>query len=190
MSNEVLQKEGTSFIFANSTYAPGAAAVNNLGTYQAASDIELASLAFGAARQSTKVDLGATRARQLAFKACIEIAGDPLAGETIDFYWGGSKEATVGMGNPGNLTGVDAAYAGYTASSLQEGLAKLDYIGSLPLSIMNTADGEFDLGEIGVYSPKYRYGMLVVVNNATADNLHSDSVEMAVQVMPIIDEVQ
>ncbi len=190
MANEVLQKEGTSFIYANSTYAPGAAAVNFLGVHEAASDIDLASLAFGAARQGTKKDLGAARARQIAVTACIEIAGDPLAGETIDFYWGGSKETTAGMGNPGNLTGVDAAYAGYTASSLAEGLAKLLYIGSLPLSIMNTADAEFDMAFIGVFSPTHRYGSLVVVNNATADNLHSDSVEMAVQFMPIVDEVQ
>ena len=187
---EVLQKEGTSFVFANSTYSPGASAVNNLGVWAAASDIELASLGAEAARQSIKKDLGATRARQYAVTACIEMASDPSAGDSVEFYWGPSKESTAGMGNPGNLTGTDLAYTGYTASTLGEGLDKLVHIGFLPLSLMNTADNEFDMGFVGILRPTHRYGCLVVFNGAGADAFHSDSVEMAVQFMPIVDEVQ
>ena len=133
------------------------------------------------ARQSDKVDLGATRAPEYSVQAALEFATAPVTGETVDFYWAPSISGTAATGNPGFVTGVDADYAGGVAD-LAEGLKQLMFIGSLVCSADATTSVQ--VGQVGVFSSPTRYGTLVVVNN-TSDTA-GDDVESAVSFTPII----
>lgn len=185
-TNQVLQTTGTSFVWANSTYSPGAN--TSLGTYDAAYDIDMAGITTGAARQSIKADLTATHAAEYLVEMTVEPATDPAAGGTMDVYWSESASATAAVGNMGGCTGADGAYTGYSTLTLDEGLAQMKYVGSLSVGVANDVDG-VQIGTVGVASPVQRYGCLVVVNN-TSVSLHSDSVEFAVRFTPIIPDIQ
>lgn len=187
-TNAVYLKNGTSFVWANSTYSPGATAINNLGTYSATYDIDLAGLSAAAARQSIKADLGNPRPQMYAVDAAIEIETDPAAGGAIGFYWAHSESATAAMGNMGHASGADGAYAATAGYTLSELLLHLQFIGSLPAAVQNDSDG-VQVGHVGVFTPRARYGSLIVVNN-TSVALHADSVEMAVRFMPLFDDIQ
>lgn len=186
MANEVLFKAGTQILIANSTYNPGDSN-NDLGA-SITDDIDMVGLTADQAREGVKIDLGAVRATSYYVRMAMEWATDPVSGQTVDLYWGASHSGTAAVGNPGQLTGVDADYAGYDTLTLAEALKQLIFIGSLIAGANNTADG-IQLGTIGVFSPPTRYGILVVHNN-TDDTFHSDSVEMAVAFDPIILEIQ
>lgn len=185
-ANEVLLKAGTQILIANSTYDP-ADTNHDLGG-SITDDIDMVGLTTGQAREGVKIDLGATRAMSYFVRMAMEWATDPVSGETMDLYWGASHSATAAVGNPAELTGADADYAGYNTLTLAEALNQLIYIGSLVAGANNTADG-IQIGTVGIFSPPTRYGVLVVHNN-TSDTLHSDSVEMAVSFDPIITEIQ
>lgn len=148
--------------------------------------ISLTGVANGAARQSVKVDLGAVRALLYSVRAAIELAATPTAGNTIDFYWAPSGSGTAGTANPGNISGTDAAYAGYS-SNLTATLPQLQYIGSLVCTAQAT--GTVQYGEVGTFMPRERYGSLVVVNNSGAA-VHSDDVECNVVFDPIVPQGQ
>ena len=183
MANEVLLKTGTAIVLADSAdHSPTAA--NSLGTRT--DQIDLTSLAAGVARQSAKVDFGATRARRYSVVLAVEFATAPAAGETLDIYIGYSPSGTAGTGNPAKLTGADAAYSGYS-SNLDDSLKQLDYIGSLVATIQATTTVQIAL--IGTISPSQRYGM-IVVDNSTSDALFTDADEMSILISPIVDEVQ
>lgn len=184
MANEVLTKTGTALIFADATYSPGTN--TTLGTRT--DDIDVANLSSDAARQSVKADLGAVRAAQFSVDMTVEPATDPAAGGTIDLYWSESHSATAAVGNIAGTSGADAAYTGYATMTLQEGLDQMIFIGSLLLGVQNDVDG-VQIGHVGVFSPKQRYGVLVVHNNSSVA-LHSDSVEFAVRLSPVVDEIQ
>lgn len=187
MANEVLQKEGTVVIWADTTYAP---ATNNvLGSWSSANDIDVAGLTADQARGSVKADMGETRARQHSVMMSVEMEDDPAAGETIDLHWSPSMVITAAVANAGGHDGVDGDYAGYGASTLAEGLAEMLYIGSLPLAVMNDADGVPQLGFVGVFSLPLRHGSLIWHNNSGVV-VFADSLEAAVAFIPIIDEVQ
>ena len=192
MANEVLVKVGAQIVFADhaTDYIGGTG--NNSLEIAGSSDVQIdvTDLAAGAARQSVKKDLGATRARQYSVMMSLEMATDPVAGETVDLYWSPSPDSSAAVANAGGCSGADAAYAGYAASTLAEGLLELLFIGSLPLAVMNNADGVPQLGYVGILSPPDRFGSLVVRNGSAADNFHSDAVEFAVSFQPIVDEVQ
>lgn len=145
--------------------------------------ITLASLANAAGRQAVKLDLGATRAAMYRVKASFEIAATPTAGATIDLYWAPSESATAGTDNPANVTGADAAYAGYS-SNLTASLKQLQFIGSFICTAQATATVQY--GEVGCFSPKARYGSLVVVNNSGAA-LHTTDTNQAISLIPVED---
>ena len=185
MANEILIKTGTSIILADSTdYSPTAA--RTLGTRT--DQIDLTSLAAAAARQSAKIDFGATRAEFYDVRMNFEIAADPSAGGTVDVYISPSHSATANVGNVGHCTGSDAAYAATAGHTLSELLAHLTFIGSVAAAVQNDADG-VQSAHVGIFSPTDRYGCIVVVNN-TDQAFHSDAVEHAVGFFPIITEVQ
>lgn len=146
--------------------------------------LTLASLADAAARQSAKVDLGTDRAQAYDVRIAIEFAAGVAAGDVCHLYWGTSQSGTAGTANPGNLTGADAAYAGYS-SNLADSLYHLKYIGSIRATAQATAT--IQVADVGVFYPTERYGSLVVV---AGDDFHSDDVEMHVVFNPIIDEIQ
>ncbi len=193
MANEVLQKVGTQLVFADHAGDYVGGTLTHSLELAGSTDVQLAPGALGAlaARQSTQADLGATRAASYSIMMSLEMATDPVAGETVDLYWAPSVDSTAGDGNTGGTTGVDGAYVGYPGpvSTLAEGLADLMYIGSMHLAVMNDAD-DVHIAYIGKFFPPDRYGSLVVVNGSAADVFHSDDVEFAVSFQPIVTEVQ
>lgn len=186
-TNAVYLKNGTSFVWANSDYSPGAAGTT-LGTYAAAYDIDCTSLSAGAARQSIKADLGNPRAPQFAVDMTWEPATDPAAGGYMSLYWSHSQSGTAGTDNIGYATGADGAYAAALGMSLTDQLLQLQFIGAVVAGVANDADG-VQIARVGIFTPMARYGQLIVVNNMSVA-LHSDSVEFAVRFMPIFDDIQ
>ena len=105
---------------------------------------------------------------------CVRIGTD-AEGETVDFYWAASPSPTAGVGNPGGVTGSDAAYT--DTSGL---LGQLAYIGSLTTSTALLATGL-----VGFCQPTHRYGSLVVINNSAADTLHTAMDETHITFTPV-----
>lgn len=147
--------------------------------------ITLASLADGAARESDKVDLGEHRARDYHVRAAFEIAASPTASDIVELYWAPSQHATAANGNPGGVTGSDAAYTGY--GTLSEAIPQLIFIGAFVCSSDGTTTVQ--VAEVGTFSPPERYGTLIVKNESGAA-FHSDDVESHVVFDPIVPEVQ
>lgn len=144
--------------------------------------LTLTSLAASpAARQSNKLDLGATRAPSYLVKAAFEIAATPTAGNTIDLYWAPSSSGTAATDNPGGVSGSDSAYTGYS-SNLTDSLKQLQFIGSFVCTAQATSTVQKAI--VGRFSPLHRYGTLVVVNNSGA-SLHSSPTNMEVILSPI-----
>lgn len=187
MANEVLYKVGGSpIIVTNSDYSPGASTL--LGTRQAANDMDPTSLAAAAARQSTKLDFGATRAMLYDVRITFEIAADPTAGGLVNLYMSASHSGTANVGNMGLCTGADGAYAAAGGYTLAELLLTLQLIASVPVAVQNDGDG-VQIAHAGVFSPTARYNNLVIVNNCS-QAFHGDAVEFAVLFEPIATEVQ
>lgn len=187
MANEVLVKQGTALVFGvTGSFSPAdpgtqwASAITDVLTLSAVAD--------GAGRQSTKTDLGATRAAQYAVYGCVDFTGEtPTAGNSVDYYWAPSTSATAGTGNVAGNSGADAAAPGGALGSitLAEFLLQCQYIGQLVVH-----DGAVvQNGYVGTFSPKERYGQLIVVNNS-GDAFEADDVEMHQAMIPIVDEIQ
>jgi len=184
MANESLIKTGTSIILADTTdHAP--AAGNNLGTRT--DQIDLTSTIAGGYKQSTKFNLGATRAAMWAVTGAFEYSVAPTAGGTVKVWIGFSHSATAGTGNPGNLAGADGDYYGYgvAAGDADEAINQLIFIGSIPVS----NDADIHIGHLGVFIPEQQYGMIVVQNDASQAFI-ADAVEMSVRLTPVTDEIQ
>lgn len=178
LPDNILVQSGTAIVFADTTdHAPATA--NNLGTRT--HQLDLTGVADGAARQSDKVDLGATRAEVYEVLAAIEIAATPTAGEVIEFWWAPSMSGTAGTANPGGVSGADAAYAGYS-SNMAAAIRQLQFIGDFVCTAQAT--GTVQIARVGAFAPKHRYGSIVVRNESGAA-LHSDAVEMSVLVSPL-----
>lgn len=148
--------------------------------------LDLTGLADGSARQSAKVDLGENRAAAYLVRAAFEIAATPTAGEVIELYWAPSHHGTAATGNPANITGSDAAYAGYS-SNLAASVKQLQFIGHFVCTVQ--ASGTIQVAVCGYLEPDERYGSLVVKNESGAA-LHSDAVEMSVVFDPVVSELQ
>lgn len=149
-------------------------------------DITMTSVANAAGRQSTKCDFGATRARYYDVFAEVELAATPTAGALIDLYLGPSSSGTAGTDNPGNLSGSDAAYAGYS-SNLAATVPQLMYVGSLVCTTQATATVQ--KGYVGRISIPQRYGILAVVNNSGAA-FHSSATNVQFRFVPVEDAVE
>lgn len=149
--------------------------------------ITLASLANGSARQSAKIDLGATRARTYAVKATFEMAATPTDGLPIDLYWAPSSSPTAGTDNPGGVSGTDAAYAGYS-SNLASAIKQLQFIGSFICTVQVTATVQ-NQDPVGTFAPKHRYGSLVVYNRSGAA-IHSSDTNCEIALTPDEDTVE
>ena len=148
--------------------------------------LALASVADAAGRQSTKVDLGENRAQAYQVRVAFEMAATPTAGDVIELYWATSWSSSTGTANPGNITGIDSAYAGYS-SNLAASVKQLLWIGNFVCTAQTTATVQ--VSEVGLFSPPERYGVLVVKNESNAA-FHSDDVECHVVFDPYILEVQ
>lgn len=161
-TNKVLQTRGTQLLFADHATDFGAApaTANNSKIEGTPTDVQMdmTGVAAAAGRQSAKTaDLGAAFSQAYFVEACIEFETAPTAGGTVDFYWSSSPSVTAAVGNDGGANGTDAAY---TEGSGEED--QLIFIGSLPL-ILNV----INIGSVGVFSPKNRFGQLIIINNGS-----------------------
>ena len=92
MANKILiaVQDGTppqiSFADHSNDFSPTAANNLEVGTPTDV-NMQLASVADDAARQSDKADLGAVRAKEYGVRAAIEFAATPTAGAVVEFYW-------------------------------------------------------------------------------------------------------
>ena len=168
----------------HATYAPGTNNVIEVGTPTEV-EMSLLDLADGAAVQSTKADLGAVRAARYVVTPCLEYqVAAPTTGTLVEFYWSASGQSGAAVGNPGYATGADGAYTG-TPATLVEGIAQLVLIGVMVVS----ADLEFQIADIGVFSPTHRYGSLIVKNETGQKIADTDIIESAVVLTPIVDDI-
>ena len=189
MANEILVKHGTQIRFCVAgSFSPADNGTNwTIGT---PTDVALTlnNVANAAARQSTKVDLGATRAAKYEVLGCVDFTGEtPSATGQVDYYWAPSTSNTGSDGNVAGNSGADGAAPDGALGSitLAEFLKQCQYIGTL-----YTHDGAVvQNGFVGVFSPVSRYGQLVVVNNA-GDNFEQDDVEAHQVFNPVKDEIQ
>ena len=186
-TNDVVIKVGGQFVFADhgTDYVGGTGNASLEITGSTDVQIDCTDLAAGGARMSVKADLTATRAAMYAVMMSIEFATAPNTGETVDLYWAPSPDASAGVGNPGAVTGADAAYTGYS-SNLAASLLQLDFIGSMICTVQATTTVQ--IATVGIFSPADRYGSLVVFNN-TSDAFFTDAVEIAVSFQPIVTEI-
>jgi hypothetical protein len=194
MANDLLirQQNGTpkSIVFADHAGDFNPAAANDLrdATSDNRTNVQMANtgLANGAARQSTKADLGALFAQAYAARGAIEFAATPTTGKIIQVFWAPSQASTAANANAGGISGADGAYTGYS-SNLEESSLQLEYIGSFVVTVQVTT--VVQIAEIGVFSPTQRYGSLVLKNECGAA-FHSDDVEIHIVLDPVVPQVQ
>lgn len=170
---------GTPIVWADTTdYS------NVASGYTRTHQLDLTSLANGAARQGAKADLGATRPAGYAVRVGIEMDVAPTAGNTVEFYWSASASSTAATGNDGGASGADGAYK---AGEEDEWKKQLTYIGCIILT--NDAAPTVQMQTInGFFIPPERYGQVVVVNES-GQALEGDAVEMFVALIPQYDKV-
>ena len=189
MPNEVLVKQGTIKAFGvTASFSPADSATDMTGGGSITDVLTLSALANGAGRQSTKTDLGATRADRYAVFAAVDFTGEtPTAGNSVDFYWAPSISTTTANSNIAGNSGSDAAAPGGALGSitLAEFIEQCQPIGSLIIhdgaSVQN--------GFVGIFTPATRYGQMIVVNNS-GDAFEADDVENHVVMIPMVDEIQ
>ena len=189
-TNQVLIKDAadaTPNQISFATHATYVATTNNVIEIGTPTDVEMSFLDLlnGAAVQSTKADLGAVRASRYVVTCCLEYqVSAPTTNTLVEFYWSASGQSAAGVGNAGYATGADGAYTG-TPATLVEGIAQLQFLGTLVVS----ADIEFQIADIGVFSPKHRYGILIVKNETGQTIADTDIVETAVVLTPIVTDI-
>lgn len=180
MPNLVHVNEGTPIVWAD------AADYSATGSgFTRTHQIDLTSLANGAARQGDKADLSDPRAEAYAVFVGFEFAVAPTAGTEVPVYWSESFSATAGTGNSGGASGADGAYK---AAEEDEWVKQLTYIGSL----VCTADATTVVQRQCInprFVPPSRYGM-PVVHNKSGQAKVADAVEMYVALVPQPLEIQ
>jgi len=185
MATEILVKQGTALAFKLASYSP--TAVNDIDPAGSTTvDLTLSSIAAAAAKNSDKVDLGATRANAFSVVAAIEWFAAVTAGGKVSFYWSPSNNATASDGNPGSPDGVDGAYTGDGGGTVAESVRQMQFIGTLTTTDLVGVQ----MAKVGEFSPQERYGQLIVVNNSSATLCGTDDIESAIVITPIIDESQ
>jgi hypothetical protein len=179
MPNEILVKVGTAIVLADATDFDNSPSADT-------DQIDLTSLANGAARQSAKFDFTATRAAKYNVACSFEVDVAPASGAVISVYIAPSISGTAANENPGGISGSDAAYTGTAGDSLADSLLQLDFIGD----VVCTADADPVMqNQSFVYVPHARYGTLVVYNQS-GQAFVGDATHHYVIFEPIIDEVQ
>jgi hypothetical protein len=180
---DILIGNGTPIILADSTDYNPTSGVSLLGTRT--HQLDLTSVAAAAYRQSAKFDFGATRARNWYCRAAFEPTSAPTAGTAVEVFIGFSDNSSATVGNPGNLSGSDAAYTGYgaAATDANECIGQLMYLGNVVVS----ADADIMVGEVGAFTPQMRYGIIVVRNGMNVAMI-GDAVEMSVQLWPVVEQ--
>ena len=173
--------------FRSGSHSPAAA--NDLSAEIAPTGVVLSlgltsGVADDAAMNSDKADFGANRAPRLACFAAIEWFSVPTTGERVDLYMAWSPDATSTDANPGYVDGTDGDYTG-TPATLDEGLAQLDFIGS----VVASADVVVQVVKVATVVPAEQWGTLVVVNRSGAVICGTDDIETSIVMHPMHDDV-
>lgn len=195
--NEVLLKQGTPIIFGDDAALNPVDDANNLtddvGTDTVDCDFDHTGLANGAAHQSIKCDLdtgGTANRLPTAFQvmSVVDFTGEtPTDGNTVDYYWCPSPNATQAIGNVAGNSGANAAVCdGCTVAVTDAEFVKMCmFIGSLII----TNNGSVQTGYVGMFRPPMQHGQLVVMNSS-GDLFEASNVEAHVAFYPLIIEVQ
>lgn len=136
-----------------------------------------------AAWQGAKGDLGTPRGARMLVRLTVKYAANPTAGQNVLVYWAGSPSSTATADNPGNTSGSDAVYAGWTTAAAAKG--KLQFIGTLILEATTSAQTK----DIGVFIPYHRYGQPVVYSESSTA-LTTTTTDHTLTVYPLIDQIQ
>ncbi len=132
-----------------------------------------------AAINSDQLDFGALLPITIDVITAIEWFAAVVAGNTVDFYWAESANSAVAEGNPGGVDGVDGIYTGAGDGGTDEqAVINMIFIGSLVTSL-HTA-GHVQIAKIGRFTPTFRYGQLIVVNNSGTTLCGTDDIESSV----------
>lgn len=185
----ILQQTGTQLLFSDVTDfsggdGPPATAANNLiiGSPTVV-QIDCTGVAAAAARQSDKTatlaQTGTAWPEGWVLGACVEHVATPTAGETVEFYWNASPNATAGTGNSGGASGADGVFA-------VAGKTQLILIGVMTL---RAATINID-ADIGVLWMPYLYGSLIVVNASPTKAMGAVMDETHFVLTPVYDDVQ
>jgi hypothetical protein len=143
--------------------------------------ITLASLANGSYRQSTKVDLGATFAREYRVVLNLEFAATPTNGNYVTVWANGSSSATAATDNRANCSGSDQAYTGYS-SNASASVEHLQFVGQNKVTAQATATVQSI--ELGVWCPVARYNSFVILNSSGAA-IHSSDANCVLTLSPV-----
>jgi len=194
-TNNVLTVTGDCISFANHAgdFSPTAAYVLEHGTPL---DVELvlASLAANAAANSAKFDFaagGTGWAEEWSIASCLEVASAAaVVGEVVELYMAYSTQSGATIGNSGGADGSAGAYAGTSASTMDNSLGQLRFIGRHYATLDDTADSpEVQICNCGTFRPEARYGQLIVVNKLTGA-FHANDIEMNIVFTPLIPQIQ
>lgn len=180
-TNEVLIKNGTPIVWANTSDYGDA-------VWTRTRQIDLTSLANGAARQGQKADLLSPRAGAFTVRVVVEPDVAPSSGATSEIYFGFSGSGTAGTDNPAGLTGADGAYTGTTGDSLADSVKALS---TIPFIYLHTSDVAPIVlpQDIGILYPILEWVSPVIVNSS-GQAYEGDAIEMYIALIPIPDEVQ
>ncbi len=187
--NTVLDQEWS---FRSSVYVP--TGNNDLSTGSpTAVDLTLdeggTGLADTAAINSDQVDLGAILPTWIDVNAAIEWFAAVTADNNVAFYWAGSANSGVGIGNPGGVDGVDGLYAGAGDGGTDEqAVRNMKRIG-LMTTETHTA-GHVQIAYIGGFKPQFRFGQLIVVNNSGTLICGTDDIESSVLFYGTMPQIQ
>lgn len=177
------------FRFAGAGFVPADPGTDwTIGSPNTDGVLSLSGVTNGAARQSTKVDLGAERAPEFEVLGCVDFTGEtPVAGQTVDYYWAPSTHTTQANGNVAGNSGGDAVAPDGAVGppTLAEFLKMCDSIGSLVVH----GDAVVQNGWVGVFRSTSRYGQLILVNNS-GGTFEADNVEAHQVFNPIIPDAQ
>lgn len=185
-TNTVKIKTGTVFTFRSASYSP--TAINDIDPAGSTTvDLTLSSIVAGAAKHSDQFDFGEPRGQRYSLKAAIEWFAAVTSGGTVDFYMVYSNNATVTDGLTGRefTDGVDGAVV-TTNATVAEFVAQLHYVGSF----VNNGYAGVQIADCGIFSPRDRYGSLVVVNNTDATLCGTDDIESCIVMSELNDDIQ
>lgn len=177
--NTIIDQE---WIFRSSVYVPTGNNILSTGSPTVV-DLTLDEAGTGLANTATinsdKLDFGSLLPTSIDVSAALEWFAAVTADNTVDFYWAESANSNAGIGNPGQVDGVDGLYTGAgDGGTDEEAVVNMIFIGSL-ITETHTA-GHVQIGKIGSFTPKYRHGQLLVTNNSGTLLCGTDDIESAV----------
>ncbi len=184
-TNGVHIKTLVEYSFQSSSYSPTGNNDLSSGT-PTVIDLTLSSITSGSAINSDQVDLGSTRPALLTLVGAMEWFAAISAGSEVNFYWSGSNNSGVAVGNPGRPDGVDGAYTGDGGGTVAESVLQLEHIGSFVTTDLQGVQ----IAHIGSFVPVFRYGQLIVVNDTATTICGTDDIESSILMTGTIQDIQ